>query len=726
MISIAQDYISEELGALPLKNNKAPLLNSGHNYLYELINYDDIDKLFKDAEKIGIACGYVSNGFECMDFDAHKSEPIETIFKNFMNDDGVRTIVETHNLPVLKTPSGGYHIYYKSENIEGGTTLASWSTGDVMIETRGHGQYVATYPSKGYTIISGVEIIRTPIISEEERDYLHSIASGLSLRKITHSENNGSGNWPTKFDTTKLWGKFNEYGVDEAKDLLIDIGWEFVRTRKHDNTQLWRRPGKDEKDGISATFGMLHNMFYNYSSSAEHFKERTAYSPFDILIILKFKGDKLAAIRYLDEKYKEKETITPEIIETVGYFPIDIFPEKLSDILLEAQRTMNHPVDLTGSTLINIYGGLIGNKVKLRMMPGWDAPCIFWTAIVGASGAAKSHPVSFIMKAIDDIDKDYYSEYKNELIRYEYEFEQWENAPKNSKPVKPIKPALEQIIIRDVTMEALQKTHDYNKNGLIMYRDELKGWLGSMNSYRKGSDEETWLEIFNNNVATIGRVTKDPIRIENSFVNVIGTIQDAVLNEIIRKENGLVERFLFTKTYSEIKKLSREKMSQEKITMLKTNIRAFHNEIKKLEDTTIEIPDDVFDLIIQADAKIVDLQLSGKETKKFIGYLSKMRTYLPRFALVIAFIDATYNNLDFEILPHHIDKSSRLLDYYTKSARKLFTDLNETNELKNVTSNLNGKTNKEMAKILNLKGYNNKKIADELGISNQRVGQLLK
>jgi len=417
------------------------------------------------------------------------------------------------------------------------------------------------------------------------------------------------------------------------------------------------------------------------------------------------------------ELKKEKEkAIVNEVIK-LDDFPINIFPDDIVTILTQAELTMNHPIDITGSTLLNLCGGLIGNKIKLKMMAGWEAPAIFWTAIVGASGAAKSHPVSFIMEAIDRIDKEYYNDYKNNNIQYELQ-------PENEKQIS--KPKLTQIIVRDTTMEALQATHEYNENGLIMYRDELKGWLGSMNSYRKGSDEETWLEIFNNKVATIGRVTKEPKRIDNSFVNVIGTIQDAVLSEIITKENGLVERFLFTKTYKDIKELSRIRMDQRYIDFLYKSIQKMHNSLKDIDENVIDINDSIFGKIIEADKRIITLQKSGKETDKFVGYLSKMRTYLPRFILVIGFIEAFFNDMDLVITEIHVQKASKLVDYYIKSARKLFSDLNEVKELKGVVSVMNGKTNKEKAMELKKKGYSNTNIANELSISKQRVGQLLK
>ena len=53
---------------------------------------------------------------------------------------------------------------------------------------------------------------------------------------------------------------------------------------------MWRRP--DKKEGYSATFGAVgENVFYVFSSNADPFEEMTAYSPFQVLTLLKFNGN---------------------------------------------------------------------------------------------------------------------------------------------------------------------------------------------------------------------------------------------------------------------------------------------------------------------------------------------------------------------------------------------------------------------------------------------------
>ncbi len=81
-----------------------------------------------------------------------------------------------------------------------------------------------------------------------------------------------------------------------------------------------------------------------------------------------------------------------------------------------------------------------------------------------------------------------------------------------------------------------------------------------MNRYRKGSDEQFWLESFNNGSYIVNRVTKEPLLIEDTHINIIGTIQPDILNGIISQHgaNGLTDRFLYTSNETNIYPISLE------------------------------------------------------------------------------------------------------------------------------------------------------------------------
>jgi hypothetical protein len=293
----AYDLLMEGFNPLPLKDNKAPLLEKGHKYLYELVKEDDIPKLFEKAQKIGIACGKVSDGFYCLDFDAHNSEPIENVFNSFIDLPYIDNLLNEGKLSIYSTAGGGYHIYfiYRNEVIKG-EAFAHWQTKSVMIEIRGDGQYCACYPSNGYTHIKGQEYIKlAPLESSDEFQVIKEFAHSFNQYKehvIKSKTSDSNKKWAETWVDTTPDGKYNLEYQNEAKELLSKAGWQYCETRNQ-TVDYWTRPNKDPKDGFSATFGHFVGMFYIFSEdlSCKPFVAKQAYSPFNIYTELKHDGD---------------------------------------------------------------------------------------------------------------------------------------------------------------------------------------------------------------------------------------------------------------------------------------------------------------------------------------------------------------------------------------------------------------------------------------------------
>jgi len=292
----AYDLLMEGFNPLPLKENKAPMLEKGHNYLYESINEKDIDRLFNNAQKIGIACGKVSNGFYCLDFDKHNGEPIKDIYKSFISLPYIHQLILEGKLSIYSTAGGGYHIYFIYNNdILSGEVFAFWETKSVMIEIRGNGQYAACWPSQGYQLINGCEYIKLqPLESSDEfnaiKDLSHSFNKYKEIVSKTRTIDSNK-KWAESWKDTTPDGKYNIEHQQEAKDLLIKAGWQYCENRG--DVEYWTRPNKDIKDGFSATFGHFPGMFYIFSEdlNCKPFNAKQAYSPFNILTELKYDGD---------------------------------------------------------------------------------------------------------------------------------------------------------------------------------------------------------------------------------------------------------------------------------------------------------------------------------------------------------------------------------------------------------------------------------------------------
>jgi hypothetical protein len=732
----AQDYLSEGFNPLPLWAAKNPNLPKGHPYLYEPVSILEINKLFSNTDKIGIACGDVSNGFECIDFDAKHGEPVREIFNKFMADEGVKEIIIRNKLPIVKTPSGGYHIYYRHQGKKCPPMhLASWESGTVMIETRGDGSYVATIPSDGYKQVSGSSILEIARIDKDERDYLLSVAEGFSQKIITKSEKLTKGKWPTKFDTSTVWGKYNEEETTEMKDILTDNGWTYIDTRKRDGVEYWQRPGKNERMPVTgATFGRCHNMFYCFTDSVPPFEQRTSYTPFDIFIIYKHKGNKKSAIqdlenRYSIKHYKTKQVITEELEPTPPLnndkFPIEVFPACVQTFINELNSSLNFSTDFLSIAIMFSMATLNGNKIKLRVKNEWISPTVFWFAAVGEPGTMKSHPISSIIKPIKEIDKESKKSYDNEYAEYERQIIETKN--KSSIP----KPNFKQILITDITLESLHEVHGVNRRGLGYYRDELVGFLFDMNRYHKGSDEQFWLESFNNNSYIVNRVTKRPCLIEDTNINIIGTIQPNVFSKVNKdySGNGLTDRFLYTSAEKSIFPLTKKDINPELIEWWRSAIRGINATFKYIDNTdtnVMEMHPGALDRLIEIDEHTCKIQASDDITESFKNYLSKSKTYLPRFALLLSLFDYMFiDKQPLVVNKSHIDRADKIMQYFIESARMIFTDAEKTSEINDVMGAKRGMTKIEHIIHLQSTGFKNIDIARMVKVSKSYVGKVI-
>ena len=736
------------------------MLKEGHPYLYQLFETKEIPSFFKKAQKIGVVCGDVSRGFSVIDFDAKDGEPIGEVFHQYINDQAIAHIIKHNDLPIVQSPSGGFHIYFINP-LKGipSQKLALWESGKTMIETRGHGAYVATLPSEGYTQISGGDILMLSEITVAEYDCLIETAERLTRKIITNPSNaNKSGKWPEKFDIKTVWGKYNEEELEEAKQLLRDAGWKFVReTETKSKIQYWLRPGKEE-DGkaISASIGKCHNMFYCFTSNAEPFKEFTAYTPFDIFMLLKHGGDKEKATLELEDLYGIKhynktkaptepppmpitvlpepelqESHTPEPTKSIaGEFPIEVFPEELQQFILALNKSLNYSKDFVATSMMFAIATLNGNKYKLKVKNGWNAPTIFWFAVVGARGTMKTHPINTILEPIKEIDRLSKMSFDYDLGQWEQEQSEYKGKGKQKSTPSSKKPKFRQILINDITLESLHDVHNFNKRGLGSHRDELNGFINSMNQYRSGSDVEFWLESFNNGSYIVNRVQNEPKMIHNTMINIIGSIQPDTLTDLAKKftGNGFIDRFLFTGAEKNIYQLTDNELDPVWLEMWRRNIlnANSHFQYTDHEDTVlISMKCDALKKLIEIDGWICNLQQHDDVSDSMKNYLSKAKTYIPRLALLISLFDLIFEGIQPEVNATHIEKAYKIMRYFIHSAKEIFEDASIMTEIHQVKEAQRGKTTQENVIYLHSKGFKQARIAVELKISKQRVSKIL-
>lgn len=317
-------YKFVEIGVNPLPSTislKRPKLPGWKIYQERIITKEEIENYFNsEVNAIGVVTGKVSGNLEIMDFD-NKFGNIDDVFNEFITIPEVKEIID--RCIVEKSQSGGYHLIYRAEEIGANQSLASLMNQEKIpekiIETRGEGGFCLVYPSNKYILISG-SWEKIPLLTVEERNTLLSFARSFNkvMKKVEYSEESLS---LTKYE--ELPGNAynnNIEGISEAKRLLIEHGWCLVRTFKE--VEYWRRPNAKTRN-IDATF--RKSVFYIFTSNSHPFESEKGYSPFSILITLKFAGNVKDAVRYLIEKgYGKKKVIREsskhtEVVSAVFY-----------------------------------------------------------------------------------------------------------------------------------------------------------------------------------------------------------------------------------------------------------------------------------------------------------------------------------------------------------------------------------------------------------------------
>ncbi|MCB0213624.1 MAG: AAA family ATPase [Anaerolineae bacterium] len=297
-------------------------------------NFDGWQKrTFTDQElKDAISSGKYAIGVrhqEGLDFDNKGNPSAETLFYDWCGLVQKMAPGIVDRLLVETTPSGGYHVVWKCDEIEGNQKLATRPPTDeekhqepkkrevTLIETRGKGGQFMIAPSPGYKVIQG-DWLNLPTITPEERRLLLDCARAFSRapKKTVETVNlnghtNGSGPRPGDI--------FNEKGGKAAYALLLQNGWQEFYSR--DEVKYLTRPGK--KRGVSATFGYVgKDTLYVFSSNASPFEPETAYMPFAIYSILEHGGNFSDAAKELVQEQNMNDVKT-----TAKYLAVEPTPE---------------------------------------------------------------------------------------------------------------------------------------------------------------------------------------------------------------------------------------------------------------------------------------------------------------------------------------------------------------------------------------------------------------
>lgn len=304
----------------------------------------EIDRWWGNGHEYGLAiiCGAISGNLEMVELEARANTGTtlmkidEAMREAGLEDLWVALTVERFAYMEV-SPSGGMHLLYRvvDHEVPGNTKIANDATGLVMAETRGEGGYVIVAPTSGichptgqpWTLAVG-EYGEIPYITWEQREgllgVLHDVLDETPERPAPPVRDGltspgtaapgGAGLSPgDDFEASTDWA-----------EILEPHGW--VLESRKGRERNWTRPGKNRREGASATTGFAgdRDRLYVFSTSTAFDAERP-YTKFGAFALLNHNGDHSAAAKELVRQgFGERTSVFPTIsteIDTIDTSP---------------------------------------------------------------------------------------------------------------------------------------------------------------------------------------------------------------------------------------------------------------------------------------------------------------------------------------------------------------------------------------------------------------------
>jgi len=337
------------------------------------------------------------------------------------------------------------------------------------------------------------------------------------------------------------------------------------------------------------------------------------------------------------------------------------------------------PIDFVALGLLTTASALIGNTRWPAPFADWEEPPILWGMLVGDPSAGKSPALDAVMAPLREIEHTLAEAFKTARAEWESRNEiaalvtaEWTKAAKTAlaagkapAPKPPnadagAPPIRQRMRVSDATTEKMAELLSQTTRGLLMYRDELSGWLGGMDRYSNGGDRPFWLEAYGGRPFTVDRKSNpDPVIIDRLSVAVIGGTQPDRLNSLLVKgdDDGLLARFLIV--FPDTVPISRptNAIDTSRLTEAFNRLRSLAPAIDANgKDCPAKVGFDEAALIRFQAFRVACREWEGQAQGCYKSHLGKLPGHVVRVSCVLAYLDWAEN--PFAIAPSRIDRGT--------------------------------------------------------------------
>lgn len=268
----------------------------------------------------------------------------------------------------------------------------------------------------------------------------------------------------------------------------------------------------------------------------------------------------------------------PDERVAVPSLPGDLIPPALREWIVDAAERLQVPPEMIAAPALSTAGSVIGRAVGIHPKAADDWIVLassLWGLVVSAPSAGKTPALSEATRHVRRLAQDASRQFDRAEVGAETERKLAAAAIKAAE-VRATKPGADVAAIRDelvelrarmdsarpverrfvtsdATVPVLGELLRTNPNGLLVLRDELAGWLRTLDRAGGEGDREFYLEAWSGTGAfSVDRIGRGTLHIPALTLTVVGGTQPAKLHRLLLDEvkdgagDGLLQRFGMT------------------------------------------------------------------------------------------------------------------------------------------------------------------------------------
>ncbi len=266
----------------------------------------------------------------------------------------------------------------------------------------------------------------------------------------------------------------------------------------------------------------------------------------------------------------------PTGLPPVAPFTADLLPGSLRAYVMDIAERLQCPPDFPAVGFVTVFSGLIGSRLGIRPKAhdDWLTVPNLWGAIVGRPSIMKTPALLEPIKLLQRLGVLARGLHAEKMLAHSAELQfhkvqSTENRKKAEAILKkgdtdkskvmellrpeqpPAPPKERRYLVNDCTTEKLGEILQDNPEGVLLFRDELVGWLKSLDRDGREGDRAFYLESWAGSGSfTYDRIGRGTVHIERLTLAMLGGIQPGPLRDYVSSaikggagNDGLLQRF---------------------------------------------------------------------------------------------------------------------------------------------------------------------------------------